>query len=640
MLRQAYLVIPLLLLLWLPGRLLIGLLDRNYDFDAGEKLAISIGLSLAIIPLIMLWTSLLNLHWSRWSVVCIFLILVLLFILQNRATFKNFLTTRIRFDRNWITQSALIIVFLITLTVRFSMVRDMAAPAWVDSVHHAMITNLIVENGGFPDSYAPFLDIGTANYHPGFHSNVAVFQWLTEIEIHSAILLLGQVLSALSVFSVYLLAKTLTKSRFAGIFAGLAAGLLTPMPAYYTSWGRYTQLAGLLILPVAFSLFIMIPKEISKFNGAAWYSFKQKRGIILATVTSVAFAGLFLTHYRVMAFLICLLVAYMFSYQIKAAFKKKTRSSLNIFLAGILMVGIFAILLTLPWWPNTISTLFIPRLSIPASTPKFFSDFSWEYLTTALGTPTMLLAGLGALIGLIQRKAFVITTLIWVLLMFFIANLGPLGLPGSQFVNNSSVTIMLFMPISVLAGYFIAWLISIGESRLINPWRYAFWAIVGFAGIFLSILGAKSIMPILNLDTMLFRNADYPALIWVEENTPVEETILINPFSWGYGMYAGRDGGYWITPLAYRKSIPPPVLYGFSRELSYQVNQISKNVISLSDDINKLHTYLWENDIRYVYIGVRGGALSPRDMMDSPSFKLLYNQDGAWVFQVLPPPQQ
>ena len=35
--------------------------------------------------------------------------------------------------------------------------------------------------------------------------------------------------------------------RIGGLAAALIVGVFTPMPAYYTSWGRYTQLAALLI---------------------------------------------------------------------------------------------------------------------------------------------------------------------------------------------------------------------------------------------------------------------------------------------------------------------------------------------------------------------------------------------------------
>ena len=91
---------------------------------------------------------------------------------------------------------------------------------------------------------------------------------------------------------------------------------------------------------------------------------------------------------------------------------------------------------------------------------------------------------------------------------------------------------------------------------------------------------------------MLFRQADYPTMEWINKNIPANKTILINPFPWGYGLYAGNDGGYWISPLANRPTMPPPALYGLSPKLSRDVKQISKNVIAYSDNLPKLHEIL------------------------------------------------
>jgi hypothetical protein len=60
-----------------------------------------------------------------------------------------------------------------------AMTRDLAAPAWVDSVHHALLTRLIGEQGAFPVSYAPYVQANTSSYHPGFHTLLAFFGWLS-----------------------------------------------------------------------------------------------------------------------------------------------------------------------------------------------------------------------------------------------------------------------------------------------------------------------------------------------------------------------------------------------------------------------------------------------------------------------------
>jgi len=62
------------------------------------------------------------------------------------------------------------------------------------------------------------------------------------------------------------------------------------MLAYRVSWGRYTRLSGLLILPVASILTIEVARQ------------RDKQAAMLSTL---AMAGLLLTHYRVFAFYVC-----------------------------------------------------------------------------------------------------------------------------------------------------------------------------------------------------------------------------------------------------------------------------------------------------------------------------------------------
>ena len=115
----------------------------------------------------------------------------------------------------------------------------------------------------------------------------------------------------------------------------------------------------------------------------------------------------------------------------------------------------------------------------------------------------------------------------------------------------------------------------------------------------------------------------------------MSETILINPMYWGNGTYAGADGGYWITPLTGRKTIPPPVLYSLgSPAAKRRIQAICQAVLDKAADPAALAQYLRGQDIRYVYLGVRGGSLSPQALQESDQFQVLYSSQGAWVFEV------
>jgi hypothetical protein len=122
----------------------------------------------------------------------------------------------------------------------------------------------------------------------------------------------------------------------------------------------------------------------------------------------------------------------------------------------------------------------------------------------------------------------------------------------------------------------------------------------------------------------------------MDENLPKNDTVLINPFLWGYNLYAGNDGGYWITPLAGLNTLPPAVLYNFdfSGTNTERITTNTQKAYELASKPEALHQLMFETGIRYIYIGARGGVLSPKALLNSPLFTVRYHQDGAYLFEV------
>jgi hypothetical protein len=635
-LRGIWLLLPLAIVLFLPGWLLLDLLRVRRRFDLGEQAALSAGISLAVIPILLTWTSLVGLHWTRPAVWILGGVLLLAGLWRGWLSImeRRFGEPQIPRQIDW-PSLALLGIFLVCLAVRLAMVRDLAAPPWVDPVHHGLVTRLILEQGRLPASYAPYIQSNTASYHPGFHSGLAMFIWLSGMELSQAMLLYGQVLNALAILAAYLFTTTLVKERSAGVIAALITGLVTPMPAYYTSWGRYTQLAGLIILPVALALILGALQE--KDGGKAAYRPGQV-GFGLLVLAAAASGGLFLNHYRVFAFLILLLAAIVLVRGVKALFVKKERRNWALELG--LLAGVFAaaILLTIPWWPSTLSSLLVPSLAWGQAVTPLFRDFAWPFLFTALGMYATYLAAAGLVLGIVNRRAFPFILILWIFLMFGVANLAALGLPGGNLVNNLSVEISLFLPISALGGYLIGWLYNLLQRHTPAAYRWLPRAGIAVLSLGVCLLGASRIISILNPVTFLFREADRPALDWVQANVPAGAAVQINPFNWGYGVYAGQDGGYWMTPLAGRKSEPPPILYALN-EVSEAVQSTSaqaQKVIELSNKPQELSSWLRGQGIEYIFIGARGGVLSPRGLRESGLFQQVYGQRGAYVFRLLP----
>jgi uncharacterized membrane protein len=149
-------------------------------------------------------------------------------------------------------------------------------------------------------------------------------------------------------------------------------------------------------------------------------------------------------------------------------------------------------------------------------------------------------------------------------------------------------------------------------------------------------LGAQRLMPTLNPVTFLFRDADYAAIGWIQENLTEDEVIVINPAGWGYGLYMGNDGGYWIAPLADRPTMPPPALYGMSQDRHKQVNTFVEALLSIGEDAEAIRNLMIEYDYNFIYIGARGGVISPQALKESGLFEPVFNAENTWVFQIHP----
>jgi len=638
-LASIWLVFPLMIILWLPGWLLLELSGLRGRFDFGEQTSISMGISLGLIPIIMLWTTISKVRWTSevvlffagFLVVLLFIRLIYKYIISKRSAQKQDIVyspverSASNNSHNFysFTSFALILIFLLSLIIRLVMIRDLATPAWVDSIHHALITRLVISLGAYPSSFLPYLDISPTAYHPGFHSILAAFTWISNLNIAQAMLILGQVLNAAAVFSVFLFAKTLTRSSTSGLFAAIITGFLTPMPAYYTSWGRYTELTGLLILPAAFAL-IQLLKDGRSTQRKYWIIF----------LGALASGGLFMVHYRVIVFLGCLIVTYLV---ISLLFRKSEPShnpAWVLFLAFI--VAIAAILLVSPWMYQTIKSTILPVInSAGTNSTPFFQDFSWAYLTAALGKQSLVLAGLGLVWGMIQRKPFAYLLLLWTFILFLIANLDALHLPGGAMINNTSVEIMLFIPISILGGYFLDQLITHWRDLIPKFLVIPAYGIIIFLVGWVALIGARQLVTIINPITILSRSADIPAIEWIDENIPENETIVINPFAWGYGLYAGNDGGYWISPLSVNLTLPPPVLYGLASDRS-RIKELSQKITSLRTNPAALWEFLSSKQFNYIYIGAKGGVLSPEKLSSSDLFTIRYHKDGVWIFSLKP----
>jgi hypothetical protein len=274
------------LLFVVPGWALLAWFWPGRRLEWAEMLGLAVGVSLALYPLLFLWTDLVGLHLGplyAWLPVAGGL----------AALAWRYRSWRPRHGgealRQWAQSAAfwpdltLLVVIGLVFGVRFLVIRSLDAPMWGDSYHHTMIAQLLVDNGGLFDSWQPYAELDRFTYHFGFHSAVAVLHWLTALGSMAATLWGGQILNGLAALALYPLALRVVERRWAGVWAVLLAGLLSPMPMFYVNWGRYTQLAGQVILPAA----VWLTWEAVDLAERKWR---------LLALTALAAAGLALTH--------------------------------------------------------------------------------------------------------------------------------------------------------------------------------------------------------------------------------------------------------------------------------------------------------------------------------------------------------
>lgn len=659
----------------LPGWGVLSLLWPGWGaLHWAEKLGLGGGLSLALYPVLVLWTNLVGLYLGAIYAWLPPLIGLFALLYKNRPPVLRCSLPALsgepsvgsaspspRTVTKFLPDMAFLFIVTLTILTRFWAMRGLEAPMWGDSMQHTMITQLILEHGGLFRSWLPYSELTTFTYHFGFHTLAAAFAWITHLPSAQATLITGQLVNIAAVIFLYPLALRLTKSPWGGILAVLVAALLAPQPMVYINWGRYTQLAGQAILPAAITLawvFLegssqqLTPQGTQRRDeryGAlyrprlrsAWYRLRSSvkhTDLRLLIPGWLMLGGLALTHFRVLVFAATFFVIYFvlevglrdqrLQLQYESTVKNSKWRMQTVFwrTAGL---GIGAWLIFMPWFMNLFGgktpLIFSNQITTPVSQ---LSDFTQQYNSIGnlfLYLPPLLWVLMPLLAGyaLWQRNRGIALVSCWWFFTFLIANPQWFQLPGAGAISTFAVMIAIYIPAGLLIGGGAAMLVersliveTLHATSLLYHHSTTVKTILLACLFAISLWGAR--LRLYDVDipghAMLTR-PDTQAMQWIMDNTPPTSRFLVNSF-FAYNNYvvAGSDAGWWLTLLTHRQTTLPPMNYGSeqgpSPDYRQWINRLPSLVLNNGLDDPAVLDEMKKRQITHVFIGQQQGSVN------------------------------
>ncbi|MCC6457425.1 MAG: hypothetical protein IT328_20890 [Caldilineaceae bacterium] len=613
----------------LPGYALLALARRQLDFDPVEALCMAVGLSLAAIPLALYATTLLGIRQGPGIVLALLVACAAVAAWDGWGGEQRRSRATLRANEPgaspYLIYGALALVFILTLVGRLWSVQGIDFPLWTDPYAHTVITQLIVDTGMVPTTYEPYAPIHEFTYHFGFHALAAWFHWVTGVPVPHSLVIAGQILNALVVPTTYLFVQRLFQKRSAGLMAAVIVGWLSHMPVQFVNWGRYTQLDGQILLPVAIALYITVLRLPTR----------QGRALLL---TALVFAGLFLAHYRIFIFAV-LLAAILFVLAL-SALKRQERTNL---LVNTIWIAAMGLVVLGPWlWRlaggfggNYARTVVGGYQEEVHGT--YFGFELRELVEYGMHGYLWGAAALGVLWGVWRREWRVVALLLWVLGMFAGANLHLINF--TPLYSNTIVILMLYLPLAALGGYgtvaAASWLAGRLDINLGHPpgWAAALFVLL----IVLGVMAVQRDVRIVAPENGFVRAGDLEAMAWIEQEIPEDALFYIPTIFWTPTVAHGLDGGYYLPLLAARQTIMPPQNYASDGTMDYRalVNQRLRD-LAAAPDAHALGQTMRDYGITHVYLGERESGVSADLFLGDPAdFELLYDRDHVRIFAVI-----
>ena len=629
-------VLVLFILILVPGWAMLAVTDYWRKWEALQRWFLAASLGIAFWP-VLYYALRVVMPALRLGTNKLVLLLVL---------FAALITWKLRKD--WKVQFSLgqwgwviLGILAATLYTRLILAHRFPYPAWTDSLHHTLITELTALTGQLPKTLEPYANIPLTMYHLGLYALTAPVQLLAKVPSHTALLWTAQFLNGLCGIGVFLVLDKKV-SRLAAAVGLLVVGLWSFMPAWYFNWGRFTQLAAQVVLLTGALLVweaLQAWKEAGFRGGSDVWT-----PTVLATL-SLAATGML--HFRVAGYLLPLI----FLVCGVSLLGRKGKNERLRALCGIVAIGLLAFVLLAPAMVPALSIYLRPPESGIAptgaadgtaetqdqdiATLDYFDKFTFKTLY-GIGVQKwiFILAVAGFVISLLVKRMRwgVVLVGLWVVLLIGEGFLYKLNIATLAFSNMTAIMLAAYLP----AGLFIGCLaesLDHFSSKLISysPAVPLLWLaiILGYVGAFARVSGLEP-------SRQFMSGADETAMNWIIKNTPSDALFAVNTYDWMGTHPHGSDAGFWIPYFTQRQTTAGVMISDLGPDFDEMVT-VSKEVTALYSSPGELAA-LCPQGVDYLYSGKTnpyGGKDFDMAKLDElPGTTLVFDQDGVQILQV------
>lgn len=524
-----------LTLTFLPGFAILNRFTAFSRIDRLSRLCIAPGISIALYVLLFASSFVLHIRLGWWTPWLIALIATVSLLRQRP------LLHHINWTSDKLPYPVFALIVMGVLGSRLYAINDLVAPMWGDSVHHTLIVQLMIDNGGLFQSWQPYDDVATFTYHYGFHAFTTMYAWMRNMSAEFSVLMMGQIANFSAVIGIYALTRQLTKSVWGGVFAVIVGGFVSNYPFFFLYWGRYTQLTGHIVLLTALVLFSHYLKQPPRRENVAFL-------VLLPVIIS----GIGMAQYKVAVIFVVISVSLITTRFI--GWYQNHRSVRYAFTASVgrtVVIASLAILLFMLRGWNIVES----NLGIGVQT-RINTEISPEATTTQISTfsdaITLSQAGLdnnttwvwwialaGMWIIVIERREA-----LWyglgAILCLIVFNPRVVGINRAGLVDNFHLSLTAYLFTASLSGLAIGTVI---DALITRSRQYRLLVAIGCIG--LSFAGLRHLPPS-PPDSIFVLPDDVNLMQWIRDNVPPNDGVAALGFTAFKTFTAGRDAGWWI----------------------------------------------------------------------------------------------